>query len=396
MPTKSLSFPYSLLLLVIIIGSLTGCADLSYYLHSINGHLSIINKARDIEDILADENTDPDLAERLRLVGRIRHFAVNQLQLPESDSYSIYADLNRSYALKNLFAAKEFSIEAHHWCYPIVGCAGYRGFFDDARLQRFESSLKQQGFDVYIARVSAYSTLGWFDDPVLNTFINWPEYRLAGMIFHELTHQQLYIEGDTTFNESFAVAVQQAGVKKWLKANGKSMQADRYQQLLDNRQQVIELIKLSREELKKLYQQDLSGPDKRKAKTVMIEKLVHGYIELSEQFAIADGFKRWFEEPINNAKLVSISTYYSQVPAFQHLLHSHEQNFQSFFQHVKAIAGLPLLERTECMNYWKSDANDESSLKHALTGNFSSRAICQTLSSAVTAAPTEINFSAGE
>lgn len=355
---------------------LTGCADLSYYLHSINGHLSIINRAENIEDMLADENTDPDLAERLRLVGRIRQFAVEQLQLPESGSYTMYADLKRSYALKNLFAAAEFSVEAHQWCYPIVGCAGYRGFFDEARLQRFMTSLQQQDFDIYVANVSAYSTLGWFDDPVLNTFVNWPDYRLAGMIFHELSHQQLYIDGDTEFNESFAVAVQQAGIKKWLHSNGKPDQAASYQQQLDNRQQVIELIKQGRLQLKTLYQQDIDATSKRQAKSDIILNLKQQYSELSSHFIIKDGFRRWFEGPINNARLVSISTYYDLVPAFQHLLENHKQDFEAFFRHVENIASLPDSGRKNCLQMWKSGTPSRLSAGAPIPIELSSQTLC--------------------
>lgn len=337
---------------------MSGCADLSYYLHSINGHMSILNKTRDIDDLLADENTDAELATRLKLVGRIRQFAVQQLHLPESDSYTIYADLKRSYALKNLFAAPEFSIQPHQWCYPIVGCAGYRGYFNEARLQRYTDSLKQQGYDVYVAHVSAYSTLGWFDDPVLNTFINWPEPRLAGMIFHELSHQQLYIDGDTHFNESFAVAVQQAGIHLWLRANGKPEEAQKYQQQLHNRQQVIELITQAREELQKLYQQDLTDIEKRQAKQLAVQQLKDNYNQLSSRFDIADGFKHWFEGPINNAKLASLSTYYAQVPAFLKLLHTHDDDFKEFFRHVEQIAALAHSERSTCLQFWKTETRE--------------------------------------
>lgn len=363
-------------ILSIALGSLSGCADLSYYMHSINGHLSIINSARDIDDLLADGKTDPELAERLRVVGRIRQFAVEQLQLPESGSYTIYADLKRSYALKNLFAAPEFSVKAHHWCYPIIGCAGYRGYFDEDRLQKTLSFLKQQGFDTYVSNVSAYSTLGWFDDPVLNTFINWPDYRLAGMIFHELSHQQLYIDGDTEFNESFAVAVQQAGIKKWLHINGHASKAARYQQQLDNRVQVIELIKKSQLQLKHLYSQPVDESAMRQSKKDIIHKLKTDYDDLSSQFTIEDGFRRWFEGPINNARLVSISTYYDLVPAFLQLLKSHDGNFQAFFQHVENIGKLGDTERKDCLRMWQSGQVSGLSADTLLPAEQTSQALC--------------------
>lgn len=363
-------------MLLLIPVAISGCADLSYYLHSINGHFSILNKTQDISDLLADENTEPDLANRLKLVGRIRLFALQQLHLPESDSYTIYADLKRSYALKNLFAAPEFSIQPHQWCYPIVGCAGYRGYFDETRLNRYTTSLKNQGFDVYVAKVSAYSTLGWFDDPVLNTFINWPEYRLAGMIFHELSHQQLYIDGDTHFNESFAVAVQQAGINKWLKMNGKPGQAKSYQQQLVNRQQVIQLIKQGREELAHLYELKLTDSEKREAKEDILQKLKDRYTRLSSGFNIAEGFERWFNSPINNAKLASVSTYYAQVPAFLNLLKKHDNDFKAFFKHVKNIGGLSDSQRTQCLESWKTETLKEPGETSQLNDSLSFKLTC--------------------
>lgn len=367
MATKIIRLLTHVLLVSAITGGLTACADLSYYLHSVNGHLSIINRSRDIEDVLADTTTNPELADRLKLVAKIRAFAVNELKLPESDSYTIYADLKRSYALKNLFAAPEFSIEPHRWCYPIVGCAGYRGYFDETRLNRYMKSLELKGFDVYVANVSAYSTLGWFDDPVLNTFIHWPQHRLAGMIFHELSHQQLYLDDDTAFNESFAVAVQQAGVMKWLQLNGSEGQANRYQQQLDNRHKVIQLISEGRDELKALYNQDLDDIDKRRSKEIIIRALKDSYHKLAGSFKVKEGFRAWFDGSINNAKLASVSTYHAQVPAFHRLLQAHDYNFRAFFNHVENIASLAKAERSACINDWGTGAANLSAQK--LVGN---------------------------
>lgn len=330
-----------------------GCADLSYYLHSVNGHFSILQKTRDIDDLLQDSNTPAELTERLKLVRRIRKFAMDQLQLPESDSYTLYADLGRNYALKNLFATEEFSVSAHRWCYPIVGCAGYRGFFDEQRLEDYVNELKQKNFDVYVANVAAYSTLGWFDDPLLNTFIYWPEFRLAGLIFHELSHQRLYMDGDTQFNESFAVAVQQAGVERWLQATGQPLKLKKYRQYLVNRKRVIQLIEQAREALKALYQKDLSGLQKRKQKQQLYSQLKQNYQTLSASFDVNDGFKYWFAGELNNARLVSVSTYAARVPAFRNLLQSHGGDFESFYRHVERLADMSQDTRNACLDYWQ-------------------------------------------
>lgn len=346
-----------LLALVILVTllSVSGCADLSYYLHSVQGHFSILQKTRDIDDLLRDENIDPDLIERFKLVGKIREFAFNQLQLPESDSYTEYADLKRSYVLKNLFAAEEFSVKAHRWCYPIVGCAGYRGYFDEQRLEKFISQLEQENFDIYVANVSAYSTLGWFDDPVLNTFIHWPEYRLAGLIFHELSHQRLYVDGDSRFNESFAVAVQQAGVELWLQQAGESRQLARYKQHVSNRLKVIRLIEQGRDELGSLFKKNMTEDEKREKKQQVITQLKVDYLELSSGFDVPDGFKRWFKGELNNAKLASVSTYYAQVPVFRRMLESYDGNFQLFFEQADKLAEMSEDDRNHCLKYWKTE-----------------------------------------
>ncbi len=340
------------LLLVTCLGLLSGCANLSYYLHSVNGHYDIMNRTRPIPDWLADESTDPELVHKLSRIEQIRDFALNELGLPESDSYSLYADIGRNYVVKNLFAAEEFSIRPYQWCYVVVGCMGYRGYFDEQRLEHYREQMQQQGFDLYVTRVTAYSTLGWFDDPVLNTFINWPEYRLAGLIFHELAHQQLYLDGDTPFNESFAMAVQYAGVERWLQANDQTDKLQRYRQYLQNRRQVTSLIESARQDLGRLYQTDMAVESMRQAKQDRLQQLKSDYAELSAGFEVKDGFKNWFASELNNAKLASVSTYHAQVPAFRARLEQLDGNFPLFYQQVAELARLTREQRVDCLQYW--------------------------------------------
>jgi len=365
------------LILMLILPMLASCADLSYYLHSINGHYAIVHQSRDIEEMLADKSTPTELTERLQLVSSIRQFAIKQLHLPESDSYTLYADLKRSYALKNMFAAGEFSVSAYRWCYPIVGCAGYRGYFEEQRLQEYSAKLKQQGFDVHITNVAAYSTLGWFDDPVLNTFINWPDYRLAGMIFHELAHQRVYIKGDSEFNESFAMAVQQLGVERRLEANADTERVQKYRQHASNRQQVIRLIEQGREQLKQLYSKKMDQQQKRLEKQRAMDALTQQYQRLSENFEVADGFKRWFEQGLNNAKLVSVSTYYSQIPAFKKIMQHHQGDFKKFLPEVEAIAALDTETRQQCLKSWLVVEKEAQTPEIGQTGQGSSKPLCK-------------------
>ena len=343
-------YRYLCLLLTVFI---SGCADISYYMQSVDGHLSIIHKTQKIDDLLEDANTSPELKKRLELVTQIRLYALDQLHLPESDSYTIYADLGRKYVLRNLFAAEEFSIKPKQWCYPVVGCAGYRGYFNIQQLERFSDNLKQQGYDIYVSNVPAYSTLGWFDDPVLNTFINWPDYLLAGLIFHELSHQHVYVDGDSQFNESFAVAVQQAGVTSWLMSLGKEGQVKKYQDHLSNRRRVINLIIQTREELNQAYAENLEPSKKRLIKQRIIAGLKTEYQKMSNGFDAADGFSRWFAADINNAQLASISTYYADVPIFKKLLGDADNDFVAFLKRVKSIAELPKKNRNRCMQHWR-------------------------------------------
>jgi len=332
--------------------SLFGCAELSYYLHSAKGQFEIMSKTRDIDDVLADKSISPKLSKQLFLIKKIRQFALQKLLLPESESYTEYADLERKYVLKNLFAAKEFSTQPHRWCYPFVGCTSYRGYFEQSRLDQYVKQLKQQNYDIYVGFVPAYSTLGWFDDPVLNTFVYWPEQRLAGLIFHELTHQLIYIDDDSAFNESLAVAVQQSGVELWLTENNQSGILKRYRQRLKNRQQVIQLIIQGREKLRELYEKDLPDDEKRLNKKRILNRLKQAYDNLAGSFEVSDGFKRWFSSELNNAKLLSISTYHKNAAAFKNMLKHHRLNYALFYQHVRLLADLDFKKRQQCLSNW--------------------------------------------
>ena len=346
-----------LIVSILMVLMLSACADAGYYLHSVRGHYAVMQQKKDIQQLLEDETVSDQLKRRLRLVQDIREFAFSELGLPRSDSYTEYADLKRSYVVKNLFAAEEFSVAAKQWCYPIVGCAGYRGFFDEQRLQAFVEDLQQQHYDIYVANVSAYSTLGWFDDPVLNTFINWPDERLAGLVFHELTHQLLYVDGDTRFNESFATAVQQAGVEKWLQKQGQSDRLKAYREWRVNRQKVFDLIKQARVDLQQLYLLEIDDAEKRERKASYLLKLKQRYRLFSESIGHSDGFQRWFEGELNNAKLLSVSTYYDWVPVFSQILAYQQGDFAGFYEQVKRLSRVDKIQRQQCFNDWlKNDS----------------------------------------
>src|SRR5687767_14758623 len=207
---------------ILCLALIAGCQSLAYYTQAIGGHLKVLAQARPVEDWLTDPATPPELKERLQTARRIREFASKTLKLPENNSYLAYADLERPYVVWNVFAAPEFSVEPRAECFPFAGCVSYRGFYSEHDARRHAEKLRAAGYDVYVGGVPAYSTLGWSDDPLLSTFIRYPDAQLARLVFHELAHQLVYAKNDTTFNESFAVAVEEEGVKRWLEQENRT------------------------------------------------------------------------------------------------------------------------------------------------------------------------------
>jgi predicted aminopeptidase len=349
-----------LLISIPILLLLTACADFGYYWHSAGGHLSLMNKRVDIDEILSHSSLDDELRARLLLVQEIRKFSIERLTLPDNGSYDSYVELDRPYVLQNLFAAKEFSTRLHRWCYPIIGCTSYRGYYDEERLQNYVETLQKDGLEVYISPVSAYSTLGWFDDPVLSSFIDWPDHRLAGLLFHELTHQRVYIADDTEFNESLASAVQQAGILLWLESENQATQLDNFHRWLIYRNQVLALIGDTRDDLAKIYQQEIAAAEKRRQKTMAFERARLAHAVIAQQHGIRQGFTRWFASELNNAKIGSIATYSTQVPAFTHMIQAHSQNFDSFFSYVEKLGNLEKPIRDACLEAWSKQASGEA------------------------------------
>jgi len=332
---------------------LSACSDLGYYWDMTRGHLALMNKRVDIDDMLKQPDIGADLKQRLLLVKQIRAFSVDQLALPESASYSSYVQLDRPYVLQNLFAASEFSTQLHSWCYPIAGCAGYRGYYHEERLNEYVEQLKTQGFDTHIGYVPAYSTLGWFDDPVLSSFIDWPDYRLAGLLFHELAHQRLFIDDDTQFNESFAVAVQLAGTELWLKSVGKESQMDEFKRWIDYRHRVVSLIVQTREKLSQLYKTESDDAIKRKNKQAIFAASRASYSVIAENMNYKGGFKNWFAGELNNAKIGSVSAYNTHAPAFLAMISALDYDFAAFFEMAHKIGAMDRTEREQCLTLWK-------------------------------------------
>ncbi len=340
---------FFLLTFLLLLGA---CSDLGYYWQTTNGHMMLMNKRVDIEVILEDPELEPKLRQRLLLVQAIRLFSVEALSLPESASYSKYVQLDRPYVLQNLFAAPEFSTSLHVWCYPIAGCAGYRGYYDENLLAEYAGQLNAQNFDTHISNVPAYSTLGWFDDPVLSSFIYWPDYRLAGLLFHELTHQRIFVKNDTQFNESLAVAVQQAGTGLWLRSSHRSSQQEEFERWIEYQQEVIELIEATRARLAELYRVGTSAKTKRDQKQVIFADARQSYSRLALRLNYRGGYENWFAGELNNAKLGSVAAYYAHTPAFLTILKARNFDFSAFFDTVELISEMDKAERDACLVLW--------------------------------------------
>ena len=274
----------------------------------------------------------------------VRQFAVG-LGLSVGDSYGEYEDIGRPYVVWNVFAAPEFSLAPKLFCYPIAGCVSYRGFFKEAAARKFAEKLAKQGYDVYVGGVAAYSTLGWFDDPVLSTFVNRSDAELAALLFHELAHKTLYVKDDSRFNESFATAVEQAALKRWLASRGKPGEYASYEVKRVREQQVVDLIEATNKRLEALYESKLARAEMLQKKRDYIEALRKQYETLRQSWGGSDEFAYWMRMPINNAKLATIATYNDWTGSFAALLADEGGDMPKFLQRVKELARLPEAQR---------------------------------------------------
>ena len=325
---------------------LAGCAQLQYYVQAAQGQYALWSDARPIEDWLGDPATDPKLKARLEKALLIRRFAVQELGLPDNASYRNYAALSRPFVLWNVVATPEFSLKPLRWCFPIAGCVSYRGYYSKDDAQSFAATLRKDGNDVQVGGVPAYSTLGWFSDPLLSTFIHYSDAELARMIFHELAHQVAYVPGDSTFNESFATAVEEAGLERWLELYGNEAMRAAYVQYNARRQEFLALLLTHRNMLEQLYAENSSARHKRARKARIFEHLQSEYQQLKISWGGYAGYDRWFAEPLNNAHLSAVGTYHELLPAFRNLL-KQERTFVRFYVAVQNLAALDLPQREQ-------------------------------------------------
>lgn len=338
--------------LAILLG---GCANLGYYAQAVDGHLAIQKRTRPISEIVADPATAENLRRSLSTVSSLREFAVRELQLPDNGSFTTYADLGRPYAVWNVSAAPELSIEPEKWCFVAVGCVSYRGFFSMGEAQRFARELKAQGYDVSVGGVRAYSTLGWFREPLLNTFLGYSDTELGQLIFHELAHQVVHVRDDTAFNESFATAVELEGIHRWLDKNGTEAQREVFIAGRKRKAAYTATLLEYRARLKTLFASSESDADKREGKTRIFADLDEKLANLQTPRAAVHRAPP-ARPKLNNADLATVSTYTGLVPAFQAILQQQGGNLGSFYEKVKEIARLPAPERTAVLRQVEASA----------------------------------------
>ncbi len=313
---------------------LQACTAPGYYTQGIIGHTSLMLSRKPVDKVV--KTADEKLKKKLLLSQDIRDFSIDALSLPDNKSYRSYVELKNSSPVWNVVAAEEFSLRPKTWCYLVIGCASYRGYYKKESAENYANKLKQKGYDVRVAGVGAYSTLGFFADPLTSTMLKRDEASLAELIFHELSHQKLYIKNNTRFNEAFATVVGEQGAILWMKNNNKEELLNNYKQRLSVQMDFIGLVNNTKEKLKILYKTTLPDDIKREKKLLIFKEMKEEYKDIRDnKWGGRAWYGRWFSAPLNNAHLVSIATYHDLVPNFEALFERCDRDFARFYQQVK-------------------------------------------------------------
>lgn len=336
---------------------LSGCAAWTdgpaYWWQSAAGHLDLIRRAEPASSLIADPATDPQLRERLQRALEIRGFASRELALPENDSYTRYVAIDRPFVVWNVFAAPPLSLKLRQSCFPVAGCVGYRGYFSREDAERFAQRMRDEGFEAFVSGVPAYSTLGWFADPLLSSFVNRHEVELARLVFHELAHQRVYLKGDSTFNESYATAVERIGLERWLDARIASGADPRlretWREHSARRADFLALLRRHRESLERLFASGLPDAEKLAGRDAVFAALQADYAALRERWGGFAGYDRWFGQRLTTAHLASVAAYNDLVPAFEALLAREAGDLTRFHRAAEALAKLPAPQRKQSL-----------------------------------------------
>jgi predicted aminopeptidase len=324
--------------------SLSGCSA-GYLWQAAHGQWQLLRARQPIQRVIASEATDATLRTRLELVRAARDFASRELALPDNASYRSYSALHRPYAVWNVVATPEFSVEPRRWCFPITGCIAYRGYFREERARRYAAALAARGDDTLVAGVSAYSTLGYFADPVLDTMLRYDDLQLVGTIFHELAHQLVYVRDDSEFNEAFAMSVEREGVARWLAARERSGELAAYRSRLDQQAQLLNILAAGRARIATLYREAPPLAQRRQAKQELLASISAELRAYEQQRGLRSGYDAWLDAGLNNAHLASVATYFDCLPGFENLLAQQDGNLRAYYQAVRELARAPASRR---------------------------------------------------
>lgn len=330
--------------------TLSGCAGAGYVAESLKGHAGIMVARQSVSRLIADPTTPEALRARMESASAIRQFASDELDLPDNASYRSYVDIGRDYVTIAVYAAPEFSLRPLVWCFPVFGCVPYRGYFSRDSAVTTVRELQEQGLDVHVTGVTAYSTLGWSSDPLLSTMFTQDRTYLASLVFHELAHQRVYVNDDTAFNEAFAVAVEMTGVRNWLNAEGDAAGLARYEAGIKRNAEFLAMVARTKGELARIYAGSGTAEQKRDEKAAAIERLRARYRRMrDESWRGYAGYDNWVESPVNNAKLAATSVYNDLVPAFLRLFDLCSRDYPRFYAAVARLGRLDKAERAEAL-----------------------------------------------
>jgi predicted aminopeptidase len=348
------------LVLIALLGVTAGCSTVSFYTQAVAGQVGLLWQRRSLEVVLADSNVTAEVKRKITVAQETLIFAAEVLDLPVDSSYSSYVDTGKRYIVWNVFAAEEFSLDLRTFCYPIAGCVSYRGFFNEEDARVFAAGLENEGLDVFIGGVAAYSTLGWFDDPLLNTFMMRTDEKLSALLFHELAHKVVYVAGDTRFNESFATSVERIALSRWLASRDQPKMYQQHLALEKRSQQVIEMIGETRNQLGEIYQQDTTEELKRIHKQRTIAALQSSYSDLRKSWGEPESdfseFRFWMQGSINNARLGTVADYNGLVPLFEKLYILEGENLANFIQACQDLTDLSIKDREQKLAELANDA----------------------------------------
>jgi len=334
---------------LVLLAAVGGCSTIGYYYQAARGHLKIVHAAKPVDTWLADPKTSDPLRTRLEAARDIRDFAVRDLGLPDNGSYRAYAELGRPYAVWNVVAAAEFATKPRVWCFPVAGCVAYKGWYDERDAEQLAAELRAEGFDAFVHGVPAYSTLGWFDDPLLSSFLRYPRAEVARLVFHELAHQVAYAPGDSAFNEAFATAVELEGVRRWLACVGTPREQAEFDAMTRRKRDFVALVQRTRARLDALYAAPLQVDEMRSRKAEAFQAMREDYAALKASWDGFAGYDRWFSQALGNAHLASIGTYEDALPALDALLDRVGRDLPKFYAEAKRLAKLEADARSRAL-----------------------------------------------